>query len=360
MLLDHPLWFVYLKFTGLPAPVQGGILSALISTSIAILVFTLGYVHTTRPILVFVRRPDNFWRIFNIGKGAAFDIRFEDRLGDKYKRVRIYPIAEKETVELGPLDHGGKLTLYYATRSGKRRYETYCHNWDHHFRRLRWREKFPDWGNIPDETRLTRTPPEFDVKFQPGQPDCHRVRLDAHVEDRSLGVAIMRVVSAETHFVRARIQNTGKVGAEDVEVSVVAVRHRTVGGVFELMPMGTPWNLTWAHIRSHVLPRLPVDSQRHIDLGHVVDPAKRALMPGEDRPGSDAARTLYCLAFFVKSNTYEYLLGPGEYEIDFRIFSANARTSSIFTLHLNHTGNWFEDEGRMFHDGLGLQITKGR
>jgi hypothetical protein len=153
--IAHPLWFIYARFTGLPAPVQGGIVSALISTSIAVLVFLLGYVHTTRPILVFVRRPDNFWRVVNIGRGAAFDIRFEDR-GDgdgKFKRVRIYPIAEKETVELGPLDFGGELTLCYATRSGFRRYKTTCKDWVHHFERL-WR--FPDWGKLlPDETRLT-------------------------------------------------------------------------------------------------------------------------------------------------------------------------------------------------------------
>jgi hypothetical protein len=41
----HPYWFIVLKFTGLPAPVQGGIMSALISTSIAFLVFSSVYSH---------------------------------------------------------------------------------------------------------------------------------------------------------------------------------------------------------------------------------------------------------------------------------------------------------------------------
>jgi hypothetical protein len=148
---------IYEKFTALPAPVQGGILSALISTSIAIVVFMLGYIHATRPILVFVRRPDNYWRIYNIGRGAAFDIRFEDR-GDQdedFKRVRIYPIADKEKVELGPLDYGRVLTLYYSTRSGWRCYKTTCKGWVHTFENL-WLRRVPDWGVIPDETRLTR------------------------------------------------------------------------------------------------------------------------------------------------------------------------------------------------------------
>src|SRR6266436_7567812 len=124
MLLGHPLWFIFLKFTALPGPVQGGIISALISTSISIVVFLLGYIHSSRPVLVFVRRPDSLWRLYNIGRGAAFDIRFEDKgADDKAKHIRIYPIAEKERIDLSPLDYGYELTVYYSTRSGRRRYQ---------------------------------------------------------------------------------------------------------------------------------------------------------------------------------------------------------------------------------------------
>ena len=122
--------------------------------------------------------------------------------------------------------------------------------------------------------------------------------------------------------------------------------------------MGTPWNLIWAHINSHVLPRLPVGSERHIDIGHVVDPEKRGLIPGEDRQNSDPLKTLFCLALFVKSNTTEYLLSPAEeYEIDFRVFAGNAKPSAIFTFHLNHRGTWFVDEASMYRDGLGMSVS---
>jgi hypothetical protein len=57
--------------------------------------------------------------------------------------------------------------------------------------------------------------------------------------------------------------------------------------------MATPWNLTWAHIGNHVLPRLPVSGQRHIDLGHIGDPAQRRCFPGEDRLGSDASSSAW-------------------------------------------------------------------
>src|SRR5258707_11631101 len=119
----HPLSFIFFKFTSLPAPVQGGIASALISTSIAFLVFLLGYIYSSRPILVFIRRPNDLWKIHNIGRGAAFDIRFEDcsLKSGEVKQFHLYPIAEKERIELGMLWYGDQLTVYYATRSGKRR-----------------------------------------------------------------------------------------------------------------------------------------------------------------------------------------------------------------------------------------------
>lgn len=169
---------------------------------------------------------------------------------------------------------------------------------------------------------------------------------------------MVRTQSAETHYIRARIQNIGRVGAENVEVSVIGVKRKGADGAYHVIPMATPWNLTWAHIGSQVLPRLPVGSQRHIDLGHVVDPARRALIPGEDHPSRDSKSALFCLAFFVKSNTGEYLLDPGDYRIDLQIFSANSRPSEVFTFQLSHKGRWAMDETQMYGECLGLQIVR--
>ena len=189
----------------------------------------------------------------------------------------------------------------------------------------------------------------------PGRPDCNRIRQDRFARTPA-GVDV-KIDSAETHYVRARIHNVGEAGAEDVEVSIVQVRRRDADHVFRPIPLGTPWNLLWAHLNSHVLPRLPVGSQRQIDIGHVMDPKKRGSF-SEDRDGSDPSMTLFCLALFVKSNTREYLLPPGqEYEIDFQVFAANAKPSAVFTFHLNLKGKWFEDEAQMYSEGLGMSVS---
>ena len=121
--------------------------------------------------------------------------------------------------------------------------------------------------------------------------------------------------------------------------------------------MATPWNFVWANIGSDVLHRLHIEAERHVDRGHVFEPQYRKLA-GEDVPGSDPAKTLFCLAFVTKSNTREYLLLPGEYEIDFRVYASNSRPSPVYTFHLNHTGSWFPDEDRMYVQGLGMRVGR--
>jgi len=219
---------------------------------------------------------------------------------------------------------------------------------------------------IRDEVRNWIRRPEFGVNFVPRIPDCHRTPTDVmfQILDDGAEVRHIRQVTrrADTHYIRARILNTGDLGAEDVEVSVLEVRRRgDADNTFRPLPLGTPWNLTWAHQQgSHVLRRLPVRAERHIDFGHVIDPNHREVFPGEDRAGSDPASTLFCLAFFVKSNTGEYLLDPGVYEIDFQVYAANAHPSKIFTFYLDHRGRWFSDEDRMYADALGMRIAPKR
>jgi hypothetical protein len=198
------------------------------------------------------------------------------------------------------------------------------------------------------------TRPKFSVIFEAGHPDCHVVRLDWRTTSSSGSFS----GSAPTHYVRCRVHNTGNAGAKDVEVAVIEVRQKDAAGNFRRRPMGTPWNLVWAHYNTHFLPQLPPGAERHIAIGHVVDPASRRGIQGEDDPSFNPAstETLFCLELFVKSNTLEYLLRPGEYQIDFQVSAANARPSRKFTLYLNHTGTWFPDEQRMYSDGLGLKL----
>jgi len=200
------------------------------------------------------------------------------------------------------------------------------------------------------EIRAWLRHPDFEPRFLASQPDCHRVPLRWRLESSS-GEALV-------HYVRCRVRNTGKVAAKDVEVTVTEVRRKDAAGTFRIQRLATPWNLLWSHYNSHVLPQLPPETERHITVGHVVDPQQRSQIPYEDDPNRSLGpnATLFCLEVFVKSNTLEYLLDPGEYEIVLEVAAANA-WPKIFTFQLNHTGAWFENEESMYSEGLGLRIA---
>jgi hypothetical protein len=201
-----------------------------------------------------------------------------------------------------------------------------------------------------DEIRKWLFQPKFDLLFQLGQPDCHLVPLDWWT-DVSRG-------RAPTHYIRCRVKNVGKLAAQDIEVAVVEVRKKDATGNFCRLSMATPWNLMWAHFNTHVLRQLPRDAERHITLGHIIEPSQRRFIQGEDDPDGDPSKTLFCLEVFVRSNTLEYLLEPGEYEIDLQVSAANAKPR-VFTFYINHTGHWFQDENNMYAQGLGLRMISG-
>lgn len=205
---------------------------------------------------------------------------------------------------------------------------------------------------LRDEIRKLIFRPRFSIIFQPSQPDCRLVPLAFRT-----GATTEKI---KMHSIRCRIKNNSvRTAAHDVEVSVIGVFQKDATGKFQRFPMGTPWNLTWPyHDNSHVLNSLPPDTERHIQIGHIIDPRQRRGLPVEDDPVRNLQldQTLFCLGFFVKSNTLEYLLNPGQYQLRIQVSSTNAKPKR-FTFNLNHTGRWFDDEKKMYSEGLGLTIN---
>jgi len=113
---------------------------------------------------------------------------------------------------------------------------------------------------IRDELRRWIRHPSFGIVFSPRSPDCHEISaefLTRQVVEDLQGERVLELTDqADVHYVRARVKNVGDLGAEDVEVSVLEVRRRgDADGAPRPIPMGTPWNLIWAHQNGgHVLP----------------------------------------------------------------------------------------------------------
>jgi len=83
---------------------------------------------------------------------------------------------------------------------------------------------------------------------------------------------------------------------------------------------------------------------KHCDLGHIV------------RPAADTDAVLE-LDLEVAPNTNSHIVQPGHYKLEIRTAAANSRTITRF-IDINFTGKFFDEEARMFSDGLGLGIEK--
>jgi hypothetical protein len=137
----------------LPVQLQAVLISAFVSSLLAWLI----HMKATRPILVFIRRPDTMWRIKNIGKGSAFNIYFR-QLNSQLEHLDhiLYPIADGEDVPLGNLKYGEVLEVYFSDWGGKRKYKTTCKLWVNDTERLWFGWAFSIPKDAPDETRLDR------------------------------------------------------------------------------------------------------------------------------------------------------------------------------------------------------------
>src|SRR5437899_5453559 len=94
---------------------------------------------------------------------------------------------------------------------------------------------------------------------------------------------------------------------------------------------------------------------KHGDLGHIVDPQHRKWIDG-DLEGVSPHQTLFALDLELMPNTQSHLLAPGRYLLDLRVAAANCAPVPV-KIEINCTGTWFNDETRMFHDGIGLRVV---
>jgi hypothetical protein len=92
---------------------------------------------------------------------------------------------------------------------------------------------------------------------------------------------------------------------------------------------------------------------RFCDIGHIIHP-DNTKAAGDAIPGVAAGVTVLSLDLQMATNTRTHLLAPGVYKLDVRVAAANCRPVD-HTIHLTLTGKWFDDQAKMFTDGLGFR-----
>lgn len=185
--------------------------------------------------------------------------------------------------------------------------------------------------------------PVLDVTLKPFAPDCHKIPVK--MIDRSTGQVLQTVNS---YYLRLWIENKGNIRATKVQVFAAALYRKHVNGNYNKEINFLPMNLKWSH--SQMSPfgpeifadGLSPDMGKHCDLGHIVQPEHNKEASLE-------------LDVEVVPNTMSHVLHIGEYKLELKIASSNCKPITRY-IEINFTGKWFEDEDKMFSDGVGLKI----
>jgi hypothetical protein len=97
---------------------------------------------------------------------------------------------------------------------------------------------------------------------------------------------------------------------------------------------------------------------KHCDVGHIPRPDMRK-QTGDTLPGIPDDQCVMSLDLEVEPLTRSHLLGPGVYRLILKVAAANTRPVTKF-LEISITGRWYEDERKMFSDGVGYREVPRR
>jgi len=145
--------------------------------------------------------------------------------------------------------------------------------------------------------------------------------------------------------------------AENVQVFAdslekLSVDSKTYVPITEFLPM----NLVWSNTAGRTfLEAISANGMgRHCDLGHILNPVAYQDIDME-KPKVLSGKAVFMLDVEFKHYNKSYLLEPGTYRLHIIIVGQNALPESK-TVEISFTGDWYEEQDKMFRDGLRINI----
>jgi hypothetical protein len=208
---------------------------------------------------------------------------------------------------------------------------------------------------FPDTVRRWFYRPNLEVSIQTQPPDCVAVPITI---TRPAGQT-----DVNAFYLRLWVKNTGNTTAKTVEVYAEELLRRRADDTWESVKAFPPMNLPWSYIHSIYFGNIVPETGKHCDLGHIVDPARRAgSLPHEENPRLGLSDRETSLSFDVVAppNHKGHIVGPGEYRLRILIAAENVRRPAHETVSISLKGGWFADETQMSRDGVGVTIEPKR
>lgn len=189
--------------------------------------------------------------------------------------------------------------------------------------------------------------PRFRVSSKTEPPDCVAVPF------RSADGSFV----ADSIYLGVRGENVGNATARNVEVYANSLQRQRADGGWEPVPAFPPINLKWAHINSMYFPSIAPEMAKHCNIGHIVDPTRRHLLPNEKVTRLNLTDQQTSLAFevVVSPNQGGHVVGPGKYRLEILVAAENARPLHKM-IEISVRGEWYADEAKMLRDGVGVKL----
>ena len=139
--------------------------------------------------------------------------------------------------------------------------------------------------------------PTLGASIQTQPPDCNAVPVTTLDGKRFL---------ADSIYLRLWVENTGNAPARNVEVYAKELLLRRADNTWMRVTAFMPMNLQWSHVRAVLYPNIAARMGKHCDLGHIVDPARRA------DPDINEENTRLSLSDQQTSLTFNVIVQPND------------------------------------------------
>ena len=195
--------------------------------------------------------------------------------------------------------------------------------------------------------------PTIDVKFDLSLSDCYQNELQQVEKEKTID-------TINFFKYRLRIINKGTRPAKNVEVIIQDITKKK-GRNFYRIDSFLSDNLNWNSfsLGPNTEAKIYYDfifpnTFKHCELGHILDPEKRHLIPSENilkLPIQVNDETIFSFNVARRYNNLFYLVTPGTYRVKVLVAGENFKSIKK-EYEIEITGKWFEDEGRMLNYGL--------
>jgi len=196
-----------------------------------------------------------------------------------------------------------------------------------------------------DRIRAWRTRPKLTISTAAASPFCQKILFRRF--DRP-------DLEADGYFLRVSVKNVSKLfAAKNVEVFASKLLRKGKNGTSQTVEEFEPINLIWSH-SFRPFADLSPEMERYCFIGRIMDPSKRQGFPTFNNERLNPSETCLSLATEVERHTKTHIIGPGKYQLVCLIGANNTRPIKK-TFEIDVSGEWFDDEIKMFEKGFDIR-----